>query len=131
MMLLLDSHVALWVLGDAKRISRAAAQRIERSRKSGSALGIAGITLFELAGLVVRQRIEVDVSLDLFLREIESRFVVLHLSGAIAEKAARLPSSFPNDPSDRIIAATAIVEGLPLVTADERIQDSGVVETIW
>ena len=131
MMLLLDSHVALWVLGDARRLSRTATQAIDRSRRSGSELGIAGITLFDLANLIVRQRIGVDVSLDLFLREVESRFVVLHLSGAIAEKAVRLPLSFPNDPSDRIIAATGIVEGLPLVTAYERIQDSGVVETIW
>jgi PIN domain nuclease of toxin-antitoxin system len=45
--------------------------------------------------------------------------------------AAHFPPSFPSDPFDRIIAATARVRGLRLVTADERIQRSGVVETIW
>jgi PIN domain nuclease of toxin-antitoxin system len=45
--------------------------------------------------------------------------------------AVQLPSSFPKDPADRLIAATAMVEGAPLVTADERIRQSKVVRTIW
>jgi PIN domain nuclease of toxin-antitoxin system len=45
--------------------------------------------------------------------------------------AAFLPPSFPADPFDRIIAATAIVERVALVTSDARIQESGVVRTIW
>jgi PIN domain nuclease of toxin-antitoxin system len=42
-----------------------------------------------------------------------------------------LPEKFPQDPSDRLIAATAMVEGMSLVTADLRIRQSKVVETIW
>jgi len=42
-----------------------------------------------------------------------------------------LPSSFPKDPADRLIAATAMVEGAPLVTADEQIRQAKVVQTIW
>ena len=45
--------------------------------------------------------------------------------------AAQLADAFPGDPMDRIIAATALTEGIPLVTADERIRRSGVVRTIW
>jgi PIN domain nuclease of toxin-antitoxin system len=40
----------------------------------------------------------------------------------IAAFAVQLPSNFPQDPADRIIAATAIVDGAPLITADERIR---------
>jgi hypothetical protein len=45
--------------------------------------------------------------------------------------AVRLPAGFPKDPADRLIAATAIVEGVPLVTADERIRQAKVVQAIW
>ena len=44
--------------------------------------------------------------------------------------AVRLPAGFPKDPADRLIAATAIVEGVPLVTADERIRQAKVVQAI-
>jgi PIN domain nuclease of toxin-antitoxin system len=49
----------------------------------------------------------------------------------IVALAARLPASFPKDPADRVITATAMLEGIPLVTADQRIRDAGIVEIIW
>jgi len=45
--------------------------------------------------------------------------------------AAQFPESFPPDPADRLIAATAHCENLALVTADEEIQASPLVKTIW
>lgn len=45
--------------------------------------------------------------------------------------AAHLPPGFPGDPFDRVIAATAIVERVPVVTSDTRIRKSKVVRTIW
>ena len=49
----------------------------------------------------------------------------------IAALAVRLPETYPKDPADRLIGATAIVEGVPLVTADKQIRQAKVVETIW
>jgi PIN domain nuclease of toxin-antitoxin system len=43
----------------------------------------------------------------------------------------QMPAAYPSDPRDRIIGATALIEGLPLVTADEQIQRSRAVKTIW
>ena len=49
----------------------------------------------------------------------------------IAARAMQMPAAYPSDPMDRIIGATALIEGLPLVTADEQIQRSRAVKTIW
>ena len=130
-MILLDTHVVVWLAGDAGKISAKAAQAISAARKDRVGLAISALTLFELAHLVVRKRIQVDLSLDLFLHDVESRFVVRPLNALIAAKAMQLPNTFPNDPIDRIIVATAIVEELPLVTADERIQKSRAIRTVW
>jgi PIN domain nuclease of toxin-antitoxin system len=61
----------------------------------------------------------------------ETGVVVRDLTVDIAAVAACLPPSFPGDPFDRLIAATAIVERVSLVTSDTRIQRSRVVHTIW
>lgn len=65
------------------------------------------------------------------LSEIERRFVVLPITGSIALQAFELPAGYPNDPVDRIIGATALIEDIPLITADREIRKSGAVPTIW
>jgi PIN domain nuclease of toxin-antitoxin system len=52
---------------------------------------------------------------------------VLAITGAIALDAVRLGGSFPSDPADRLIAATARVHGHTLVTADRRVREAAVV----
>lgn len=44
--------------------------------------------------------------------------------------AKLVAESFPSDPGDRLITATAIVLRCPLVTAGEKIRAAKVVETI-
>ncbi len=66
-----------------------------------------------------------------FLQGLESMFVVLPITAAIAAKSLQFSDSFPRDPADRIIAATAIVHGLRLVTKDEGIRNSGEVDCVW
>jgi PIN domain nuclease of toxin-antitoxin system len=53
------------------------------------------------------------------------------MNGRICIRAYDLPASYPNDPVDRIIGATALVEGLTLITADAAIRKSRAVPTIW
>jgi PIN domain nuclease of toxin-antitoxin system len=80
---------------------------------------------------VSKGRIRLDISLESFLREVESRFVVLPLSGRASARAMGLPARYPKDAADRIIGATALVEGLSLLTADRAIRGSKTIETIW
>ena len=130
-MILLDTHVVVWVALDPNQLSREATETIEKSIKAESGPAMSVVSLFEIAHLVARGRIEISSSLETFLQEIESRFVVLPLSSQVAARAVQLPASYPRDPMDRIIGATAIVEDLPLVTADAQIQQSKTVGTIW
>jgi PIN domain nuclease of toxin-antitoxin system len=99
--------------------------------KNGDGLAISDITLSELVALVSRGRVRLDISLQSFLQEIEARFTVLPISARAGSRVMGLPAAYPKDPADRIIGATALVEGLALITADREIIRSQVVHTIW
>lgn len=130
-MILVDTHVVAWLALDQHKISRRARTAIDGARKNAEGLAISDITLLELATLQNKGRIRLDISLESFLEEVESRFVVLPISARACARAMALPATYPKDPADRIIGATALVEGLSLLTADREIQRSKAVPTIW
>lgn len=130
-MILVDTHVVVWLAFGQYRISRKAKTAIDAARKDADGLAISDITLFELATLTSKGRVRLDISLESFLQEVEFRFVVLPITGRVCARAMGLPPSYPKDPADRIIGATALVEGLSLLTADREIRNSKVLRTIW
>jgi len=115
----------------AEKISKKARTAIEDARRSGQGIAISDIALLEISILEREARIQLNSSLETFLSEIEARFIVLPITGRICVRAVSLPASYPNDPGDRIIGATALVEGVPLITADEGMRRSQVLRTIW
>ena len=129
-MIVLDTHALLWMAGDPKRLSKRAHRAIAEARES-TGIAIATITLWEIAWLAHHHRIAVVGSVESFVRETVARVILRPATPEIAAVAVRLPAPFPKDPSDRLIAATAMVEGMPLITADTRIRRSKVVETVW
>lgn len=129
--ILLDTHVVLWLTTEPAKLSGKARLSIENARKNGEGLAISDITLLELATLASKGRVRLSVTLESFLGEVEARFVVLPISGRACARAVGLPKAYPKDPADRIIGATALVEGLSLITADRDIHRSKVVQTIW
>ena len=130
-MLLLDTHAILWLLGSPERLSSAAARAIEHAELSGAAIALSCLSLYEIANGVARKRIIIRESIESFLAQVEKDLLVLPVTKRAAISAANLLAPFPDDPFDRIIAATALTEGIPLITADERIRRAGIVQTIW
>jgi PIN domain nuclease of toxin-antitoxin system len=129
--ILLDTHVVVWLAFDQSQLSRNAKATINDARQNGDGLAISDITLLELTTLSRKARIRLDITLESFLHEVEARFIVLPISGRACVRALALPATYPKDPADRIIGATAIVEGLSLLTADREIRRSRALRTIW
>ena len=130
-MILLDTHVVLWLALEPGRISKKARATIEEVRQQGEGLAISDISLLEIATLERKNRIQLTASLETFLTEIEARFIVLPITGRVCVRAVSLPATYPSDPADRVIGSTALVEGIPLVTADADIGRSKALAVIW
>lgn len=130
-MILVDTHVVAWLALDEGKLSGRARSAIDEARKTAGGLAISDITLFELATIIRKGRIQVEGTMDEFLSEIETRFVVFPITAAICAHAVQMPGPYPKDPADRIIGATALVRGLPLLTADLAIREAKVVTTVW
>jgi len=130
-MILVDTHVVVWLALQPKKISKKARTAIEDARRIGQGIAISDIALLEISILERKARIRLNSSLETFLSEIEARFIVLPVTGRICVRAVSLPATYPNDPADRIIGATALVEGIPLITADAGIHRSKAVRTVW
>jgi PIN domain nuclease of toxin-antitoxin system len=131
LLILLDTHVVVWLAGEEYRISNKAKTVLNEARQTEQGLAISGFTLYELSTLYRKKQFTLAISPESFLSEVERRFVVLPITSRICLGALSLPAGYPKDPADRIIGATAIVEGLTLVTADAQIRNSRVVPTIW
>jgi len=129
-MILLDTHVLIWMAAEPKLLTRKAREAISAARNQGG-VGIAAITLWELAWLAQNRRIQISGSVESFVRETTARVLVKTITAEIAARAVRLGVEYPKDPADRLIGATAIEEGLSLVTADMKIQNSKLVKTVW
>ena len=127
--LLLDSHVLHWLADEPERLTAPALAAIERADE----LAVAGPTWYELAWLQLHGRLQAQLPLRAWLDQLARDVRTLPLTPAIAVRAAQLPDSFPRDPSDRVIFATAIESGLRLVTRDDRMRahDPGAETVIW
>ena len=131
-MILLDTHVWLWLAIEPKKVSRPAAQAIRQAIK-GDGIAIASITLLEAAWLFANGRVRSSGTVADTLRKLvdATGIGLLDLTPQIAATAAQLPDSVPKDPADRLIVATALEHAIPLVTRDQRIKDSRACRTVW
>lgn len=123
---LLDSHTLQWWSAEPQRLSRRAAAAIDGAGE----LAVASISWFELAWLAEHQRILVSVPVRAWLAQLAELVRTVAISPAVAATAAALPASFPGDPADRLIYATALEHGWQLVTKDRRLRSHPQPRTI-
>jgi PIN domain nuclease of toxin-antitoxin system len=126
---LLDSHVLHWWTSDSRRVSRPATDAISTADE----LHVSDVTWWELAWLASHERISVTLPIASWLSQLAAQVQTLPITPAIALSAATLPSTFPGDPTDRLIYATALETGRQLITKDERLRAYRAprVVTIW
>jgi PIN domain nuclease of toxin-antitoxin system len=115
---LLDTHVLHWWSAEPDRLSAAAA----RALTNADELAVASISWFELAWLARQERIIVSIPIRTWLEGLAEQVRTVGSTPAVVATAAALPNSFPGDPADRLVYATAIERGWRLVTKDERLR---------
>ena len=121
-MILLDTHALIWLAEGDKKFGNTA-RRLSDDALQEDTLTASAITFWEVAMLQQRGRIQLKVPVEVWRKQlIELGLVELPLTGEIAIASTRL-ESFPPDPADRFIAATALCYGMTLVTADMAILD--------
>ena len=128
---LLDTHVLLWWLEDADRLS-AEHKKVLWEASQDHPLLLSDISLWEIATLHGLGRIRLDLPLREWLESASAPPLVSRcpITPAVAAEVASLPDTVPRDPADRIIIATSRVFGATLLTADQRIIDAKVVPTL-
>ena len=126
---LLDTHVVIWWLTEDRKLPKEHARLLDRAVRSNTPLGISAISLWEIARLAARDKLDTVENVSDLLEDLELNPIVtiLPLTRTVAVESNLLGARFPNDPADQIIAATARCHGLTLLTADQRIIDSGAV----
>ncbi len=129
--MIVDTQIVFWMAQVPELLSEKAVGAIDAARLRSEAICISDKTLWELAMMIQRGVVAVKTTPRAFLSTVEQVFRVLPITAAIAERSVQFSPRFPKDPTDRIIAATAIVHGQPLITADGEIRGSGEVPCIW
>jgi PIN domain nuclease of toxin-antitoxin system len=132
-MIILDTHVLVWwVDGDTKKLSRKARQALEQHSKRNELL-VASISVFEITTLERRGRLRFKISASEWLAQVRRlpEYRIEPLTDDIAERAGQFGDTFPGDRADRMIAATALLRGVPLVTQDEELRKIEHLKTIW
>jgi PIN domain nuclease of toxin-antitoxin system len=131
-LIVLDTHVLVWLVTQPERLSRPAASAIRRARASDG-LSIADVTIWELAFLFARGTLQSHGTVENTVQNLLTRSAVQvkPITPEIAALATQFPNDYPKDPVDRLIGATARAEGLALITRDESIRRCPLLKTIW
>jgi PIN domain nuclease of toxin-antitoxin system len=131
--LVVDSHAFIWYVQASPRLSDKARQVMDEATAADLPLMISAVTVVELVYLMEKgtfSRADVEAFHDI-LDAADSGFEVVPMDGAVARAVGRISRAAVADPFDRMIAATALVRAVPLVTYDRRLRQLPALETIW
>ena len=127
-----DTHTAIWYLFSDPRLSKAASAFIDQTIAAGDHIGVSAISLAEMVYLVEKSRIPLNALNDLHAAIADPKSVLQHmaLDETVAMKMPEVSRQDIPDLPDRVIAATARLHGVPLLSRDGRIRSSSIT-TIW
>jgi len=125
--ILLDPHAWIWLNFNDPRLSYTAREAIAEA----DTLAIAAISLWEVGMLTSKNRIELPQPLLSWLLKAceQPNLRLLPITPEVAAVSTTIPVH--GDPADRLIIATALQHACPIVTIDENIQSTKLVQTIW
>lgn len=132
-MILLDTHALVWWVAHPKRIPAKARRLIESAIAAAAPVAVSSISLWELAMLVARNRLELTIDITVWITYVEalSFLTFIPVDNRIAVAAVHL-ADFPHrDPADRMIVATALGLGATVLTADARLRNYRPLKTAW
>jgi PIN domain nuclease of toxin-antitoxin system len=128
----LDTHTVLWYLEYSQELSAVARTTIESAIRDARYVRVSAISLVETVYLAERRRVPLAAleRLRSALSDPNSGLFIAPVDASVADALQNIPRDIVPDMPDRIIAATALYLGLPLITRDRRLQAAGI-QTIW
>jgi len=131
-MIVLDTHAWVWFISNPELLSERAKRYLDAAVEE-KAIMISSISVWEVALLIAKKRLILTLELNDWIAKSEMLpfFKFIPVDNSVAIKSVNLPQPLHSDPADRIIIATAISLGAPIVTKDEKILNYSQVQTIW
>lgn len=131
-MIVLDTHAWVFFISNPELLSQRAKECLDAAVEKKNII-ISSISVWEIALLIAKKRLILTLKLNDWIAKSEmlTFFKFIPVDNSIAIKSVYLPQPLHSDSADRIIIATAISLGTPIVTKDEKILNYPHVQTIW
>jgi PIN domain nuclease of toxin-antitoxin system len=125
-MILLDTHVWLWWLLDEGDLTEDERQTLDNSA-ANKEIAISAASIWEVELLERRGVIQLEPNIKTWIELATKPEVckVIPIDKEVILAQEKLPPNFPEDPADRLIAATALYFEYGLATKDKRLQELG------
>lgn len=131
-MIVVDTHIIIWDALKPELLSDNAKKALSQANDNEGIL-FCDISLWEIAMLVKKGRLSLGASYQEFIRLVllSKNYQLQGITPEIADMSTQLSEDINSDPADRIIAATSLVMGIPLITADRNLNQAVSLTTIW